>query len=118
MLDNDPVARCCAAYGYWQATASKSAVSVLENGTTSDDEDERTVAAHGLAKIDIRKVRHLQGTEADDKPNTPPQPIRPSMLMVVEDEQRVGPRFAVDEDADDTRSSGDDCLARVEEHRL
>ena len=83
MLDNDPVARCCAAYGYWQATGSKSAVSVLKNGTTSDDEDERIVAAHGLAKIDIRMVKNLQGTEADDKPSTPAQPIRPSMTVII-----------------------------------
>jgi hypothetical protein len=83
MLDNDPVARCCAAYGYWQATGSASAVSVLKNAVASDDEDERTVAAHGLAKIDIRKVRNLQGTAEDDRPNTPPQVIRPSMTVII-----------------------------------
>jgi len=83
MLDNNPVARCCAAYGYWQATGSESAISVLQNAVCSDDEDERTVAAHGLAKVDIKKVRNLQGSAEDDRPNTPPQPIRPSMTVII-----------------------------------
>ena len=83
MLDNNPVARCCAAYGYWQATRSKSAEAVLVSGTTSDDEDERTVAAHGLAHVNIRKVRALQGTDADDRPNTPTQRVRPSMTVII-----------------------------------
>lgn len=83
MMDNDPVARACAAYGYWQATNSESAVSILVNASKSDDEDEKTVAAHALANVDIRKVRGLQGTEADDRPNTPVQPITPSMTVLV-----------------------------------
>jgi hypothetical protein len=83
MLDNDPVARCCAAYGYWQATGSESAVSVLKSAIASDDEDERTVAAHALAKVDIKKVRNLQGSAADDKANTPAQPTRPSMTAII-----------------------------------
>ncbi len=83
MLDSDAVARCCAAYGYWQATGSESAVSVLQNAIASDDEEERIVAAHALAKVDIRKVRRLQGTAVDDKPNTPAQAIRPSMTVIV-----------------------------------
>jgi len=83
MLDNNPVARCCAAYGYWQATGSDSAVAVLQNAVCSDNEEERIVAAHGLAKVDIRKVRKLQGTAEDDRPNTPAQAVRPSMTVIV-----------------------------------
>lgn len=83
MLDNDPVARCCAAYGYWQATHSESAVSILVNASTSDNEDEKTVAAHALANVDIRKVRDLQGSEEDDRPNTPAQPVSRSMTVII-----------------------------------
>ena len=39
-------------------------------------------------------------------------------LMVVQDEQRVGPRLAVHEDADDFRAGGDDRVGRVEQHRV
>ena len=54
-----------------------------ENGAAGDDEDERAVAAHGLAHGDIRKVRHLQGSEDDDRPNTPAQHIQPSMTVII-----------------------------------
>lgn len=83
MLDSDPIARCCAAYGYWQATGSKAAIPVLQCATNSDDENERTIAAHCLAKTDIRRVKHLQGTEEDDQPNTPILPLSSSMTVII-----------------------------------
>ena len=83
MLDSDPIARCCAAYGYWQATGSRAALPVMQSATSSDDENERTVAAHCLAKTDIRRVRSLQGTKEDDIPNTPAQRIRSSMTLII-----------------------------------
>lgn len=83
MLDSDPIARCCAAYGYWQATRSAAAFPILENAVSSDDDDERLVAAHCLAKADSKRVRDLQGTAADDRAPTATRKLRSSMTVIV-----------------------------------
>ena len=83
MLDSDPVARSCAAYAYWQATGSTASLPVLENAVASDDEEERMVAAHCLAKADMKRVRGLQGTDVDDKALTPAKRVRASMTVII-----------------------------------
>ncbi len=83
MLDSDSVARCCGAYAYWQATGADAAIPILVNGTVSKNEEERIIAAHCLAKISPQHVRRLQGTRKDDEPQTPVQPIKNSMTVII-----------------------------------
>lgn len=83
MLDSDPITRCCAAYAYWQATGSDAAVPVLVSAMDSGDEDERLLAAHSLVKMKKHQAKRLQGTSQHDKPQTPPQPLRNSMTVII-----------------------------------
>ena len=84
MMESDPVARCCAAYAYWQATDAKdTALPILLNAAESDDDEERIVAAHCLANMSPRHARALQGTEEDDKPHSPVNPIEDSMTVII-----------------------------------
>lgn len=83
MMDGDPVSRCCAAYAYWQATGAEAALPILRSALASRDEEERMVAAHCLANIDMRHVRDLHGTAKDDEPQTPANPVRNSMTVII-----------------------------------
>jgi hypothetical protein len=84
MFDNDPLARCCAAYAYWQATGAEAAVPVLANAQESrDNEDERILAAYCLAKMETPQAKRLQGTAKDDRPQTPPEPVLNSMTIII-----------------------------------
>ncbi len=83
MLDSDPMTRCCAAYAYWQATGAEAAVPILVSAMDSGDEDECLLAAHSLVKMGKRQAKRLQGTLQDDKPQTPPQPLRTSMTVII-----------------------------------
>ncbi len=83
MFDSDPVARCCAAYAYWQATLSEAAIPILENAIDSGDPEERILAAHCLAKMEAPQAKRLQGTAKDDRPQTPPQPVKNSMTVII-----------------------------------
>ncbi len=83
MLDSDPLARCCAAYAYWQATGTDAAVPILVSAMDSGDEDERLLAAHSLVKMKKRHANRLQGTAQDDEPQTPAQPLRDSMTVII-----------------------------------
>lgn len=83
MLDSDPVARCCGAYAYWQATGAEAAVPILTNALQSSDAEERLLAAHCLTKMEAPEAKRLQGTAKDDRPHTPPDPIKNSMTVLV-----------------------------------
>lgn len=84
MMESDPHARVCAAYAYWQATGWKEPVMpILANAIESSDFDERELGATCLARIDPKKIRKLQGTAKDDKPNTPIQPVKASMTVLI-----------------------------------
>ncbi len=84
LLESDPHARVCAAYAYWQATGwSEPVMPILTNAIDSSDVDERELAATCLTQIDAKKVRKLQGTASDDKPQTPIQPVKPSMTVLI-----------------------------------
>ena len=83
LLDGDPMTRCCAAYAYWQATGTDAAVPILVSAMDSGDEDERLLAAHALVKMGKQQAKRLQGTLQHDKPQTPPQPLRTSMTVII-----------------------------------
>ena len=83
MMDSDPVARCCAAYAYWLATGADAAIPVLDNAIDSEDEEERLVGAHCLAKVKPSRVRKLHGTAEDDRPQTPINPLQNSMTVII-----------------------------------
>ena len=83
MLDSDPMTRCCAAYAYWQATGADAAVPILVSAMDSGDEDECLLAAHSLVKMGKHQAKRLQGTLQHDKPQTPPQPRRKSMTVII-----------------------------------
>jgi hypothetical protein len=84
MVDSHPLARCCAAYAYWQATESSDAVlPILLNASKSDDEEERILAAHCLASVSPKHMQALQGVAADDKPHSPINPVQESMTVVI-----------------------------------
>jgi hypothetical protein len=84
MVDSDPVARCCGAYAYWQATRAEEAVlPILTNAAQSDDEEERIVAAHCIAKISPRHARELQGSPDEDLPDSPVKRVKRSMTVII-----------------------------------
>jgi hypothetical protein len=83
MMDSDPLARCCAAYAYWLATGADAAIPVLANAIDSEDEEERLVGAHCLAKVRPSGVKKLHGNAEDDKPQTTVDPIRDSMTVII-----------------------------------
>jgi len=83
MLDSDPVARCCGAYAYWRATGAEAALPILANAIDSSDAEERLIAAHCLAKMKSPYAKRLQGTAADDRPQTPPQQVRSSLTVII-----------------------------------
>lgn len=83
MLDGDPMTRCCAAYAYWQATGADAAVPILVSAMDNGDEDESLLAAQSLVKMNKHQAKRLQGTAQDDKPQTPPQPLRNSMTVII-----------------------------------
>ena len=84
MLDSSPHARITAAYAYWQATGASHVVApVLENATLSEDEDEQMLAAVALAQVDAKKVKHMQGVAADDKPQGSAKKSTESMTVII-----------------------------------
>ena len=83
LIDSDPISRCCGAYAYWQATGSDAAIPILANGLDSDDDEEKIISAHCLAKIDPKYVKKAQGTAKDDEPQTPIQAVKNSMTIIV-----------------------------------
>ncbi len=83
LMDSDPLARCCGAYAYWLATGADAAIPVLKNAIDSEDEEERLVGAHCLAKVRPSRVKKLQGTAQDDRPQTPVNPIQNSMTVII-----------------------------------
>ncbi len=84
MMESDPVARCCAAYAYWQATdAKEAALPILLNACESVDDEERIVAAHCLANVSPRHARAYEGTDEDDEPHSPVNPTKKSMTVII-----------------------------------
>ena len=83
LVDSDPISRCCGAYAYWQATGAEAAIPILTSGLNSEDEEEKIISAHCLAKIDLKHVKKMQGTAKDDEPQTPIQPVKNSMTIIV-----------------------------------
>jgi len=84
MLESDPHTRVCAAYAYWQATGwSEPVMPILHNGMDSSDSDECLLSATCMAHIDAKQTRKLQGTIKDDRPQTPIQPVKPSMTVLI-----------------------------------
>ena len=69
MLDKQPIPRACAAYAYWQSTGTtRTVIPILARSLESEDEEERSVAAHALVKVNPRHVASLVGPKEDDLP--------------------------------------------------
>lgn len=84
LCDSSPLARVCSAYAYWQATGGQEMVMpILNQAIASEDEEEKVLAAHALRHVSGAQVTALEGTAKDDKPQTPVQPVKPSLTVLI-----------------------------------